>query len=54
MTVRKILVTIEAEDDLDKSDLDEYMAEIESACAKVEGRAMISGACKVTIEEAKG
>lgn len=46
--VRKLLVTIESEGDID---LDEYMVEIEAACAEVESRPMISGAVKVTIQE---
>ena len=46
---KKILVTIESEGEVD---LDEYIEEIEDACAKVESRPMISGDCKITVEEA--
>ena len=46
--IKKILVTIESEDEID---LDEYISAIEDACTDVEGRPMISADCNIEISE---
>ena len=48
MAVRKILITIDTEDDVD---IDEYVEALDRACVDVEGRAVISGDCDITIQE---